>query len=230
MARVICPLCRKAGNVPDEYLGQRIKCPSCNQRFSAPTLPPPPVKGKATPKPASKLTQLEEEIIAAVSAPPSRAEIELAAPPVATDLERVEPVEAPPPAVASATAPAGLSARATKACLYCGEEILAAALKCKHCGEFIDPAMRAAEEAKEIAKLAHTRGGQGVQQVVSINTAAPARPIMVEKKDPWRLLKTSLIFMGVAVLMAPLIPVVAGLLFLVGLPLFLVGLIVGAFG
>ncbi|MDD9923297.1 MAG: TM2 domain-containing protein [Boseongicola sp.] len=35
-----------------------------------------------------------------------------------------------------------------KDCMYCGEEIRANAVKCRHCGEFLDPAMRAAEEAK----------------------------------------------------------------------------------
>src|SRR5436190_944638 len=34
----------------------------------------------------------------------------------------------------------------SKPCPFCGEQILAAAKKCKHCGEVIDPTMRAAEE------------------------------------------------------------------------------------
>jgi TM2 domain-containing membrane protein YozV len=32
----------------------------------------------------------------------------------------------------------------TSQCPFCGEEILRIARKCKHCGEFLDPALRAA--------------------------------------------------------------------------------------
>jgi TM2 domain-containing membrane protein YozV len=36
----------------------------------------------------------------------------------------------------------------TKACPFCGEKVLAAAKKCKHCGEVIDVAFRAVEEVR----------------------------------------------------------------------------------
>ncbi|MEI8063946.1 MAG: hypothetical protein WCH84_07770 [Verrucomicrobiota bacterium] len=38
--------------------------------------------------------------------------------------------------------------RSSKACPFCGEQILPEAKKCKHCGETVDIALRAAEEAK----------------------------------------------------------------------------------
>jgi len=38
---------------------------------------------------------------------------------------------------------------ATKPCPFCAERILETAKKCKHCGEFLDVALRAAMEAKQ---------------------------------------------------------------------------------
>jgi hypothetical protein len=46
--------------------------------------------------------------------------------------------------------------RAMVACPFCAEMILAAAKKCKHCGETLDVAMRAAEEAQRAAQRAPT--------------------------------------------------------------------------
>jgi hypothetical protein len=45
----------------------------------------------------------------------------------------------------------------TKACPFCGEQVLIEARKCKHCHETIDVAMRAAEEAQRMANMAVTR-------------------------------------------------------------------------
>jgi predicted amidophosphoribosyltransferase len=39
-----------------------------------------------------------------------------------------------------------------KACPFCGENVLQSARKCKHCGETLDVALRAAEEAKQMAR------------------------------------------------------------------------------
>jgi hypothetical protein len=41
---------------------------------------------------------------------------------------------------------------ATKQCPFCSEPVLAAAKKCKHCGETIDVALRAAEESERAAR------------------------------------------------------------------------------
>jgi len=48
-----------------------------------------------------------------------------------------------------------------KTCDFCGESILVAARKCKHCGEMLDPSLRADEEAQSSADRAGTPAGRG---------------------------------------------------------------------
>jgi hypothetical protein len=54
---------------------------------------------------------------------------------------------------------------ATKNCPYCGEEVLAVAIKCKHCGEFLDD--RPIPESTQIS-------GQPAQ---------PAQKVVVKAKE-----------------------------------------------
>lgn len=61
----------------------------------------------------------------------------------------------------------------TKTCPFCAEEISPAAKKCKHCGETLDVALRAAEEAKR---------SQSHQPMVFMNSAAAASTAIVSQK------------------------------------------------
>lgn len=56
---------------------------------------------------------------------------------------------------------------ATKECPYCSEEILLKAVKCKHCGEIVDAALRAAEEAKQFAFQTIGSGGSSSSAAAS---------------------------------------------------------------
>jgi hypothetical protein len=56
------------------------------------------------------------------------------------------------PAEAKGYQPLPPAGRNLKQCSFCGEQVQASALKCKHCGETIDAALRAAEEAKRMAE------------------------------------------------------------------------------
>ncbi len=48
-----CPSCQRDLTVPDEYAGQLMKCPLCQNTFQAPALPPP-VAPPVTPPPAAE--------------------------------------------------------------------------------------------------------------------------------------------------------------------------------
>src|SRR5947209_8198463 len=47
-----CPSCQKDLTVPDEYAGQLMKCPLCQNTFQAPALPPP-IAPAPPPEPAT---------------------------------------------------------------------------------------------------------------------------------------------------------------------------------
>ncbi|MGC3990001.1 MAG: DUF4339 domain-containing protein [Chthoniobacteraceae bacterium] len=54
------------------------------------------------------------------------------------------------PPVAMVHAEAGVATEATQNCPFCAERISAQAKKCRFCGEILDVALRAAEEAKRV--------------------------------------------------------------------------------
>ncbi len=52
-----------------------------------------------------------------------------------------------------------------KPCPFCGEQIMETAKKCKHCGEFLDPVLRASAEKSQQSEKIIVQNVQGQGQV-----------------------------------------------------------------
>jgi hypothetical protein len=103
--------------------------------------------------------------------------------PVAHNLSATPaPVAIPVPVASLPTAaqPPPPTAPEVKTCPFCGESILGVALKCKHCGETVDVALRTAEEASRLAKrqsqpvVFMNAGGGGASSSSSSSSSAAA--------------------------------------------------------
>lgn len=64
-----------------------------------------------------------------------------------------------------APAPPSPPARQTRACPFCGEQILKTAVKCKHCGEFLDGRARQPAEPQHRGRQCPYCGAYGVGKV-----------------------------------------------------------------
>jgi hypothetical protein len=79
-----CPSCQKDLTVPDEYAGQLMKCPLCQNTFQAPALPPPVAP---TPSPGPGTYSVEAPPTVPAAPPPGEA----------VSTRRVDTPPAPPP-------------------------------------------------------------------------------------------------------------------------------------
>ena len=136
-----CPSCNHELCAPAELAGESLSCPACCFSFS---LPP--------------LESVEQDEIASRSVPASIVQwlesgegFRLCCPACEQHLEVLadlagQQINCPscnvvitlPAQEAVSTPPRAQPLREIKACPFCGEEILLSAIKCKHCGEFLD--------------------------------------------------------------------------------------------
>jgi predicted RNA-binding Zn-ribbon protein involved in translation (DUF1610 family) len=120
----------------------KVRCSTCGKSFSAPGRAagrkgPCPKCGTDLTIPSPQTTPTEEDR-------PTAAVVRLAPPDL--PVRRVEP--------------ATVRESEYKDCPFCGEEVRARAKKCKHCGEVLDVALRAAEEARrEVQRESRSRRG-----------------------------------------------------------------------
>lgn len=139
---VICDGCQGTFRVPENTAGKRGKCPRCGHPLMIPLIPPAAdaaVDFHTTPSKPTTLSVPQPIPPPPATAPvvPSRAHFPIQVPPH------------PQPVAIPAQDP-------YHDCPFCGEEVKVKAKKCKHCGETLDVALRAAEEAKRAAEEARS--------------------------------------------------------------------------
>lgn len=117
----------------------RIECPNCGRSGTIPT-------GKSVPK-RVRCQGCGTEF-SPRSGPPT-----LPRPTQTSPTEVILPTPASP-LMQVPNEPQVIEVRAsTRLCDFCGESIQAIAKKCRHCGEVLDPVLRAAEEERRLAAL-----------------------------------------------------------------------------
>ena len=151
MIRINCPGCGKAFRVKDglnvqAFAGKKVKCPECAGFLDIPGLVETPTPAAEIPSPQERGEKQRRE-----------------------EEERVRREEEPRQADAvngnNLTPHAPTNQKQTKPCPFCGEEILACAQKCKHCGEYLTPALREARRpatpstsSPQVVRTAKSRG------------------------------------------------------------------------
>ena len=199
---VVCPSCDARFQAKDSAVGKQGKCPKCGATIavgdSSGTTNLPAVK-PATAVPIIKpqvTLDLPKQIDPVQDWPIiPRPVLDPSAPVFNDDPSEWDrltgyslPIERKPttPAVhheAQELSPVR-SPQPIKQCVFCGEDILAVAVKCKHCGEIVDTAMRMADEARKTADRAMTasHGGHVPKQIVqnvNVKSQRESQPVAV---------------------------------------------------
>jgi uncharacterized RDD family membrane protein YckC len=164
-----CPYCERITRVPSSFAGKQGKCPGCQKVIEVPdpgqaqtqAFPPPSGQVAAPPPlPASGGPEAAPPpLLGAVAPGPVDASAAAAA--IAAQLGAVgtpvAPVAAGGPVIGM---PLPTKAGPTRACPFCGEQILQAAKKCKFCGQFLDPSVQGMARARSTTLPPHMRLAQ----------------------------------------------------------------------
>lgn len=146
-----CSACGAKFTAPDAAAGKKAKCKSCGGAIIVPQLQtgPPP-----EPKPPEPTTAIA----------------------VIPEAEPLPPMPISQPSLVVAQEPPAESRQQIQLrdCAFCGEEVLAHARKCKHCGETLDVALRAAEEARRDARESRRSRPVSVRQSTQVNVHVKA--------------------------------------------------------
>jgi len=141
-AVALTPHARRTGMARSRGNIMQSHCPTCNTLIKAPETS----LGRRVRCPACQAVFVLEQ------APPAR-----------------RPRSAPAPRHDGPVVLREAQPESTRECPFCAEPIKAHAKRCRHCGETLDPALRAAEEAKTLAKVSRRGSGQAVATNVVVH-------------------------------------------------------------
>jgi uncharacterized Zn finger protein (UPF0148 family) len=186
-----CPHCDSHLKSPVEDIGKADFCPDCNRQFVVPGAKEWQISLDSQ-KAAANAREVEKHAKAAAR------EVEKHARAVAVEAEKQArrlkeeqeerqriareqseaarhlgtPTSQPPPQeiVRAELVPSGpFPTSQTRRCPYCSEEILASAIKCKHCGEFLDGRSRqSAPQPVPVYYQQPAQGGSGCGLIITI--------------------------------------------------------------
>lgn len=164
-----CPYCERITRVPATFAGKQGKCPGCQKVIEVPdpgqaqtqAFPPPSGQAAAPPPlPSSGDAAAAPPPLPGVVAP-GPVDASAAAAAIAAQLGAVgTPVAAVAPGGPVIGTPLPAKAGPTRACPFCGEQILQAAKKCKFCGQFLDPSVQGMARARSTTLPPHMRLAQ----------------------------------------------------------------------
>lgn len=155
---VVCGTCGSKLKAPGSAAGRGVKCPKCAAELTVPA---------TINRPVSSTPALPVQPNPPAASTPDRPTLARAARPA-------------PPSRASRDSGYGDSEGGYKECPFCGEDVRAKARVCKHCGETLDVALRAAEEAKRDSRRGRDR--VNVRRTVYIDDGrgyAPTKSVLL---------------------------------------------------